>query len=85
MIVYTQRSFFGYHPVVNALNFIFVFLTKSFKTLMSLVSPEDTTNNGSEGYLQFAKYASNNIIGIIKTVFWIAISISIAFLMGRLS
>jgi hypothetical protein len=66
-------------------NLIPELLDKSDKALMSLFSPEDTTDNQCEGHLQIARHDAYNFSGLIEVVFWVAISISIALLMGRLS
>ena len=85
MLTYTQRSLMGSYRSDYAVNRISKFLDKSGQALRSLFSPEDTTNNGGEGQLQIAKHMAYNISGLTKAVFWIAISISIALLIGRLS
>jgi len=84
MLVSTQRSFSGQDIVFHALNLISEYLNKYGNALMPLISTEDTTENGDQGQLQIARYNGNDIRGAVKAVFWIAISISIALLMGRL-
>ena len=85
MLFYTQRSFLDYVFFVQTLNLIAKLLNKSANALIYLFSPEDTSETEGEGRLQITKCNGNNISGIIKALFWIAISISIALLMGRLS
>ncbi len=85
MLTFTQRLFMGSYRSDYAVNRISEFLEKSEQALMSLFSPEDTTNNEGDGQLQIAKHMAYNISGLTKAVFWIAISISIALLIGRLS
>jgi hypothetical protein len=85
MPTYTQRLFMGFYRSDYAANRISKFLDRSGQALMSLFSPEDTTNNEGEAQLQIAKYMAYNISGLTKAVFWIAISISIALFIGRLS
>ena len=60
-------------------------LDGSGQALVPLFSPEDTTNSEGEGHLQIAKYMEYNIRGLAKAVIWIAVSISIALLIGQLS
>jgi hypothetical protein len=76
----THDAFLGKHNY--AVNRISKFLDKSGQALMSLFSPEDTTNNGGEGQLQIAKHMAYNTGGLTKAVFWIAISISMALWIG---
>lgn len=85
MLTYTQRLFMGPYRSVYPVNRISEFLDKSGKALMFLFSPEDTTDNQSEGQMQIARHDAYNFRGLIKVAFWVAISISIALLMGRLS
>jgi len=54
------------------------------KALMSMFSPEDTTNNEGGGQLQITKHNAYTISGSAKAVFRVAISISIALWIGRL-
>ena len=85
MPTYTQRLFMGAYRSDYAANRISKFLDRSGQALMSLFSPEDTTNNEGEGQLQIAKYMAYNIRGLTKAAVWIALSISIALLIGQLS
>ncbi len=85
MLTYTQRSFMGPCRGVYSVNRIFEILDKYGKVLMSLLSPEDTTDSEGDAQVQNSKHEACNIRGIGKAVFWVAISISIALLMGRLS
>ncbi len=85
MLTYTQRLFMGSYRSDYAVNRISKFLDKCGQALMFLFSPEDTTNNEGEGQLQIAKHIPYYISGLTKAVFWIAISISIGLLIGRLS
>ena len=85
MLTHTQRLFMGSCRGDHAVNRISEFLDKSGKTLMALFSPEDTTETQDEGRIQIARHNVYNFNGFIKVVFWVAISISIALLIGRLS
>jgi hypothetical protein len=85
MLTYSQRLFMGHYRGVYAVNWIFKIIDKCGKVLMSQFSPEDTTDNDGEAHLQNSKREVYNISGIIKAVFWVAISISIALQIGRLS
>lgn len=91
MYVHTQRSVFRPYLVVNALSLFSELLSKCSMTLVYLVTPEDTTENGVERHLLIRKYNGSNINGAhktkgaIKAVFWIGISLAIALLMGQLS
>lgn len=85
MLTYAQRFFMGSYRSDYAVSRIFEFLDKSGKVLMSLLLPEDTTDNRGKAQVQIARYNTYNFNGLIKVVFWVAISISIAVLIGRLS
>ena len=85
MPTYTQRLFMGSCRSDYAAKRISNFLDRSGQALMSLFSPEDTTNNEGETQLQIAKYMAYNIRGLTKVAVWIALSISIALLIGQLS
>jgi len=60
-------------------------LDRGSKALMSMFSPEDTTNSESGGQLQITRYNAYNISWLAKAVFWVANSILIALWIGRLS
>lgn len=85
MSVYTQRSFFRPYLVVHALNLISEFLNKSKKALIYLASPEDTAENDRARLRHISIYCGNAIFGVIKTLFWIVISISMGLLLGQLN
>ncbi|MGD9369435.1 MAG: hypothetical protein PVH87_27245 [Desulfobacteraceae bacterium] len=82
MLGSTQRFSFWHCIVFYAQKFISQFLSKSGSALMYLVSPEDTTEKAGERQSQIAKYHGIDIRGIIKTVFWTAISITLSLLIG---
>ena len=85
MLTDTQRLFMGSYRSDYAVGRISEFLDKSGKALMSLFSPEDTTENEGGGQLSTVKHNANIVNGLTKAVFWITLSISIALQMGRLS
>ena len=85
MLTYTQLSFMGNRRSVHAVNLISKLLGKSGKALMFLFSPEDTTDNEGKRQFQIAKHNAYHISALTKAVFWVAISISTALLIGRLS
>lgn len=85
MLTYTERSFMRHYRSVYPVNLISEILDKSRHAWMSLFLPEDSTDNQGEGQLQIVRHDTYNFSGLIKVVFWVAISISIALLMGRLS
>jgi hypothetical protein len=55
------------------------------KALIYMVSPEDTAQSGVERHGSMERFDGNPIKGAIKAMFWIAVSILIALLMGQLS
>ncbi len=85
MLTYTQRLFLGQFRSVYAANLVSELIDKSGQALVSIFSPEDTTNYESSGQMQITRHNAYNIGGLAKTVFWVAISISIALWIGRLS
>lgn len=85
MFTYTQRLFMGQFRSVYAVNLIAELLDKSGNVLVSLFTPEDTTDKASDGQMRITRHTAYNISGLAKAVFWVAISISIALWIGRLS
>lgn len=85
MLVDSQHSLLKYDLVAYTSQLISEPLNKISKELTYLLLPEDTTENGDEKQFQTPKYNENSIVGVVKAVFWIASSISIVLLMGRLS
>ena len=66
MLAYTQRLFMGQFRSVYAVNLISEFLDKNGKVLMSLFSPEDTTDNAGEGQMQITRHNAYSISGLAK-------------------
>ncbi|MGD9364983.1 MAG: hypothetical protein PVH87_04750 [Desulfobacteraceae bacterium] len=85
MLGLMQRSSFWHCIVFYALRLISESLSKSGNALIFLVSPEDTIEGAGEGQMQIAKYERVDIRGVIKVVFWMAISITLSLLIGKLS
>jgi hypothetical protein len=85
MLGLVQRSTFWHCIVFYALKLIYEPLSKSGNALIFLVSPEDTIEKAKEGQMQIAKYERVDIRGVIKVVFWMAISITLSLFVGKLS
>lgn len=85
MLVSTQRSFSGCYFVFDGLSLVADHINKTIKALMSLFSPEDTTENGDQKQLQAARFENGNTRGVTKALFWIIISIIIGLLIGQLN
>ena len=85
MLESTRHSFGVYDLNFLALKTIPRFLNNTGKTLLYLVSPEDTSGNDTERRLSIAKSGRDKIHGGIKALFWMAASITLALLIGQLS
>ena len=85
MLTYTKRLFMGQFRSVYAANLVSELIDKSGQAFVSMFSPEDTTNYESGGQMPITRHNAYNIGGLAKAVFWVAISISIALWIGRLS
>ena len=85
MLVYTQSSFSERHNDVPSPNLFSKLLKKCGNSLLQLFAPADTSENIGKGQAKVEKYGRYNINGLIKIVFWMLISISIALIMGQLS
>jgi len=85
MLTYTERSFMGHYRSADPVNLIPKILDKCNHALLSLFSPEDTRDDKVEGQRQITEHNAYNIHGLTKAVLWVAISISMALLIGRLS
>ncbi len=85
MLVYTQRSFLRYDLVARGINLIFELMGKSNQAMLFLFSPEDSSKtDGTKKRMQMM-CSSIHIPGLMKALFWIAFSIAIASLVGRLN
>ena len=84
MLTDTQRLVMGSYRSDEVVSRISKFLDRSSQVLMSLFSPEDTSGNPDEGQMQIVRHDPYDFKGLVKVLFWVAISISIALLIGRL-
>ena len=57
---------------------------KCISVWMDWVSPEDTTESAGKRPFQGAQYDRPDILGISKTIFWIAVSIGLSLFLGKL-
>lgn len=80
-----QRTFFAHYLAFHELNPGSRLLNSSVNVLKYLVSPCDTTENTGERQPQTAKQDRSNILGLIKTLLWIAVSITLSLVVGQLS
>ena len=85
MLVCTQNSFSECRNDVLASNPFSELHKKCGRSFVHLLAPEDTTEYSDKGPSQTQVYNRNNINGLMKIAFWMAISISIALIMGQLS
>ena len=86
MLVHTQRSVLRYGSADRGLNLIGKILDKSNQAMLFLFSPEDTSGaEGEKKRTQIIRYRSIHIPGLLKALFWIAFSISVALLSGHLN
>ena len=84
MLESTQRSVFRHYAVPNAEKPSSENANQCGHILNYYVSPEDTTDNAAQSRSQIPKYKKIDTRGVIKAVFWIAISISLSLLIGNL-
>ena len=84
MLESTRRSVFRHYIVSNAEKPGPVNPNQCDCIINYYLSPEDTTDNAAERRAQIPKYATVDIRGMLKAVFWIAISIGLALLIGKL-
>ena len=54
------------------------------KTVLYLVTPEDTTESAKRRPLRTARFESRRLLGVVKAVFWITVSVTISLLIGQL-
>ena len=80
-----QRLFFRHKSVFDAVKSTCELLKKTSDALMYLASPEDTTQSTGERKSLIKKYSKLNIFGTLKAVAWIAVSITLALLLGTLN
>ncbi|MFK5954269.1 MAG: hypothetical protein QM498_14525 [Desulfobacterium sp.] len=85
MMESTQHSFSWHSLTVNAPKSIVNFIDKSIKTSIFLVSPADTTDTLGKRELQISRSNGITLKGSAKALFWIAVSITMAILIGQLS
>ena len=85
MMESTQRSFSWHSPTVNAPKSVVSFIEESLKTLIFLTSPADTTDTLGKKELQLSRSNGITLKGSTKALFWIAVSITMAILIGQLS
>jgi len=85
MLESTQRLYFRHNLVFNTFKLIAKFIYNINDILKILVSPVDTTEKASHSGLSLTKYHGRNALGIVKVLLWIAVSIAMALLIGRLS
>lgn len=84
MLESTQRSVFRHYPVSNAKK-PSADVSQQFGNKISYyVSPEDTTENRVDPRSPIPKYETLDPRGILKAVFWIAVSTGLSLLIGNL-
>lgn len=84
MLQALQRSFIWFNFNSKALNRIFKFINQNGNAVLSLVEPEDSTESAGKKNFQIQNPGEYKIYGGIKAVFWITVSIILAFLIGQL-
>ena len=84
MLESAQRSVFHHCAVSNAERPSSENTNQCGYNLNYYVSPEDTTDNAAQRRSQIPEYEKIDTRGVIKAVFWIAISISLSLLIGNL-
>lgn len=85
MLRLKRRSTFWHCIVSYMLKLISESLNKSSIALKFLITPENTIEEAGKGQIQTAKYERVDIRGVIKVVLWMAISIILSLLIGKLS
>ena len=85
MLESTQRPVFHHYIVFIALKSIFKLLYRGCNTMAHLVLPEDTTGSSGDRQLHIARYERLDLHGDVKAVFWIAVSIILSLLIGKLN
>ncbi len=83
MLESAQRSVFRHYAVTNGEKPSFDIKKQYINKFQYYISPEDTTENATQRTSQTPKYEKIDTQGMIKTVFWIAISVSLALLIGH--
>ncbi len=83
MLESTQRSVFHHYPVSNAEKPSQDIRKQYINKFQYYISPEDTTAKHANRRLQMSKYEMIDPRGMLKTAFWIAISISLTLLIGH--
>ncbi len=52
--------------------------------LRGYITPEDSTDSGAEGHLRITEYRKIDFYGLSKAALWIAVSICLSLLIGKL-
>lgn len=85
MLVYTQRLVLRYDLIARGLNLLLGLLDRSNQAMLYIFSPEDTSGvEGAANRSQIKAGSGRHIPGMVKALFWIVFSISIASVVGRL-
>ncbi len=85
MMESTRRSFLWQAPNVNASTTVCSLMGKALKMLIFILTPADTTENFGKRGVQISSANGITLNGSIKSLFWIAVSITLGILAGQLS
>jgi hypothetical protein len=85
MLESTRRLSCWHHRALHASKSIAEKVAKNMGPLIYWASPEDTTEKTGDRQLQTAKYDRVDINGVVKTVLWIAVSITLSLFIGKLN
>jgi len=84
MIVSTQGSFWGRSLYLGAGKRVSEILARINKALLFLFTPEDTSGQKVAGRPQRVRYLRGDLSGVMKAMFWIAVSVLIVLWLGQL-
>lgn len=85
MLKSARRIDCWHHHALHATKSICETLSKSMGPLMGWVSPEDTTEKAGDRQLKTSKYGRVDIKGVVQTLLWIAVSITLSLFIGKLN